>query len=101
MKDGWAKWCLRKAAGGLAPDDIIWRRDKMGFGTPEPDLVKYLALARSPGSALEGVAADYMDPEAVRGAMQAAVGSRVNKETVSRAFRCMVFNSWAAQFPVS
>lgn len=101
MKDGWAKWCLRKAAAGLAPDDIIWRRDKMGFGTPEPDLVKHLALARGPGTALEGVAADYMDPEALREVMQAAVGSRVNKETVSRAFRCMVFNSWAAQFPVS
>ena len=100
LKDGWAKWCLRKAAEGLAPRDIIWRRDKMGFGTPEPDLVKSLATSRAPGAALDGAAAKFIQPEALRSLMQAAV-SGAGKETVSRAFRCMVFNSWAAQFPVA
>jgi len=30
LKDGWAKWGLRKAVHGLTHDDIIWRRDRHG-----------------------------------------------------------------------
>ena len=25
----------RKAAEGLVPDEIVWRRDKLGFSTPQ------------------------------------------------------------------
>ena len=101
LKDGWAKWCLRKATAGLAPDDIIWRRDKMGFGTPEPMLVRHLLAQRGPEFAAEGVAADYLDPALVRQAMSAAAQEGANKEVILRAFRCMVFNSWARQFPLA
>lgn len=32
---GWGKQLLRQATGGLVPDPIRWRRDKVGFATPE------------------------------------------------------------------
>jgi len=35
MKDGWTKWALRKAFVGKLPDDIVWRKDKKGFTTPQ------------------------------------------------------------------
>ena len=100
LKAGWAKWCLRKAADGLAPQDIIWRRDKMGFGTPEAGLVQHLARAGGRAEDPGGVAADYIEPGAMRRVMAAAASGSADKEGVSLAFRCMVFNSWSAQFPV-
>jgi asparagine synthase (glutamine-hydrolysing) len=30
-RDGWSKWLLRLAMRGLLPEEILWRRDKIGF----------------------------------------------------------------------
>jgi asparagine synthase (glutamine-hydrolysing) len=35
IHDGWTKYLLRAGAGGLLPEKIRWRKDKMGFPTPE------------------------------------------------------------------
>jgi asparagine synthase (glutamine-hydrolysing) len=35
MRDGWSKWILRQAMNGKLPEQIRWRRDKMGYATPE------------------------------------------------------------------
>ncbi len=35
IHQGWTKWVLRKAMDGIAPREIVWRRDKVGFETPE------------------------------------------------------------------
>ena len=35
IHDGWSKYLLRRAMEGQLPSDIQWRRDKMGFVTPE------------------------------------------------------------------
>ena len=32
---GWSKFVQRKAAAGKLPDEIVWRRDKLGFTTPQ------------------------------------------------------------------
>lgn len=32
---GWAKWVQRMAMRDFLPQDIVWRRDKVGFETPE------------------------------------------------------------------
>ncbi len=101
LRDGWAKWCLRKAVHGLTHDDIIWRRDKMGFGTPEPLLVRELLAKRRATFALDGAAASYMDADKAQAALQAASREGASKEAVLLAFRCLVFDSWTRQFPVS
>jgi asparagine synthase (glutamine-hydrolysing) len=33
-RDGWLKWIQRKAIGNLLPDEIVWRRRKVGFAFP-------------------------------------------------------------------
>ena len=32
---GWSKFIQRNAAAGRLPDEIVWRRDKLGFATPQ------------------------------------------------------------------
>lgn len=34
LRHGWHKWILRKAMEGYIPNDILWRRVKMGFPYP-------------------------------------------------------------------
>ncbi|HAR97350.1 MAG TPA: asparagine synthase (glutamine-hydrolyzing) [Syntrophus sp. (in: bacteria)] len=34
LHDGWSKYILRRAAEGVIPDAVRWRRDKMGYDTP-------------------------------------------------------------------
>jgi asparagine synthase (glutamine-hydrolysing) len=35
IKDGWTKYILRKKAAKIIPEQITWRKDKMGFLTPQ------------------------------------------------------------------
>ena len=34
IRHGWHKWILRKAMEGLLPEDVLWRKRKMGFPFP-------------------------------------------------------------------
>jgi asparagine synthase (glutamine-hydrolysing) len=40
--NGWTKYVLRKSSENLLPADITWRKDKIGFATPEKDWVEKL-----------------------------------------------------------
>jgi asparagine synthase (glutamine-hydrolysing) len=42
IRDGWTKWVLRKAMEDIVPQEIVWRRDKIGFETPQNDWVAAL-----------------------------------------------------------
>jgi asparagine synthase (glutamine-hydrolysing) len=42
IHNGWSKHLLRNAMEGLLPKDIQWRKDKMGFVTPEEAWVQNL-----------------------------------------------------------
>jgi asparagine synthase (glutamine-hydrolysing) len=35
VKEGWTKWIHRAAFNGSLPDEIVWRRDKVAFATPQ------------------------------------------------------------------
>lgn len=35
MHEGWTKFLLRKAMDKKLPDEIVWRKDKVGFDTPQ------------------------------------------------------------------
>ena len=48
VRDGFSKHILRDAMEGLLPDDVRWRRDKLGFATPEKRwLLERAAFVRS------------------------------------------------------
>lgn len=35
IKQGWTKWILRKAMDNNLPNEIVWRKDKVGFEPPQ------------------------------------------------------------------
>jgi asparagine synthase (glutamine-hydrolysing) len=35
IHDGWTKYLARRAFDGILPDEIVWRRDKMGWPVPD------------------------------------------------------------------
>jgi len=35
IHDGWTKWLLRKAIDKKLPDEIVWRKDKVGYEPPQ------------------------------------------------------------------
>lgn len=37
LHDGWTKWLGRAAFAGRLPDEVVWRRDKMGWPIPEQE----------------------------------------------------------------
>lgn len=67
VHEGWSKWVLREAMRGMVPDEVLWRRDKVGFETPERAWVS--EWIRSEGAAYLGDdahAARYLDMAEVR-----------------------------------
>jgi asparagine synthase (glutamine-hydrolysing) len=47
IKNGWTKWILRKATTPLLPAEIAWRKDKVGFETPQKDWMQQAAVANT------------------------------------------------------
>lgn len=44
VRDGWHKWIVRKAVEDFLPQEVLWRRSKMGFPFPEK---RFFAESRS------------------------------------------------------
>ena len=43
IHDGWTKAILRESMAGTVPDSVLWRRDKLGFPTPETRWLREIA----------------------------------------------------------
>ena len=63
---GWTKWILRQSMDGIVPDDVIWRRDKVGFETPENDWIKRLLDSGPHLFDQTERSRKYLDPAGVR-----------------------------------
>ena len=50
IHEGWTKWLHRAAFVDMLPPEVVWRRDKVGFETPEQrdaiDVDQLLSLMR-------------------------------------------------------
>jgi asparagine synthase (glutamine-hydrolysing) len=63
VHQGWTKWILRQAMRDLVPSSIVWRRDKVGFETPESEWMETL-LSQSRGLLHQGAKSTaYVDIE--------------------------------------
>ncbi len=103
MKDlkihkGWAKWVLRRAGHGVVPEDILWRRDKMGFGTPEAHLVQVLAKASGARYLDAAISSGMVNGDGARKVIEAAKNGSTDKQEYLQAFRVMAAASWHSQF---
>lgn len=90
IHDGWAKWVLRRAMAGIVPDPIAWRRDKVGFETPE--LAWMRAWARGdPDTFSAGYSRPYLNLEVVR---QRLAGGMETDADARTAWRWVNLETW-------
>jgi asparagine synthase (glutamine-hydrolysing) len=94
IRDGWTKWIQRLAMEGKLPAEVVWRRDKVGFETPEKEWFRsgkqHLMDILNSSSA----AGDYLDMEWVR---REAPGLIDVGET-GRVWRWVNFSLWLERF---
>jgi len=63
---GWTKWVLRQAMQGIVPDEIVWRRDKVGFETPERDWVRHWLSQQPDIFGDDALSRHYLNMRAIR-----------------------------------
>ncbi len=44
VNDGWSKYVLRKSMEGVLPDEITWRKDKIGYEPPQKKWMEHPAM---------------------------------------------------------
>ena len=94
IKYGWTKWIQRQAVSTLLPHDIVWRRDKVGFETPEQQWFRagksqLLDILQSYNQA-----ADYLDMSYVR---REAPGL-IDAGDTAQVWRWLNLTLWLRQF---
>ena len=96
LKHGWTKWALRKAVSGLVPDEVAWRKDKVGFETPEHELVPAVYRARQerltdPGSRI----GQFCDVRRIdKLGRYVLTGKRVSLRHYRNLWRILCLQSW-------
>jgi asparagine synthase (glutamine-hydrolysing) len=99
ISHGWPKWVLREAGKGLVQEDILWRRDKMGFGTPESEYVRTLAQSWiNRGQKFERSAGWLRIAEADAIIHRTAAGTTRNRVEEGMALRLMGVETWLQAF---
>jgi len=97
IRDGWTKWVLRRAAERRLPEEVTWRRGKIGFETPERRW-----LANWPGGLPVAETVDaldrYVNPHRAGSALRSAAAGTARGETSALAWRLLVAASWIRQW---
>ncbi len=98
IRDGWSKYLLRRAMQNILPGEIQWRRDKMGFVTPEQDwLSSLLPDLRRVLSANELRSVRFVDPSS----LQASLAGQSRNLQSSDLWRLINLELWMHTFEVS
>jgi asparagine synthase (glutamine-hydrolysing) len=45
IRQGWTKWILRKSMEHYLPQDVVWRKDKVGFEPPQKAWMQHKEVA--------------------------------------------------------
>ncbi len=92
IRQGWTKWILRKAAEQRLPDEIVWRKDKIGFETPQEEWFTTLLAGGAPWFADGARSGAYVDLAAVR--HQLAALRKEHKPNRSLLWRLINLETW-------
>jgi asparagine synthase (glutamine-hydrolysing) len=97
VRDGWTKWVFRRAMDQRLPRGIQWRKDKMGFVTPEGVWMRqgqqHLASALSG----ELQSASFLNPHALREHLDGYVGGTNESARYTDVFRWYILETWMRQ----
>jgi asparagine synthase (glutamine-hydrolysing) len=94
---GWTKWPLREAMRGLVPDDVLWRRDKVGFETPEEEWLLQWQGANPDLFGAGALSGEYLNLDAVR---KKITGWRTGEANIHIVWRWINFELWLRMWKV-
>jgi len=97
MRDGWTKWVFRKSQQDRLPPSVQWRKDKLGFVTPEGIWLKQGQehLQAMLGGELRS--ADYLDTGKIRSQLESYLGNINENAFYTDVFRWYVLELWMRQ----
>src|SRR5207244_13504885 len=94
IHQAWTKAVLREAMEGILPEEIRWRRDKMGFVTPEDQWLRtsLRELVRDTLADARTRMRGYLNIKAAQRAFESHVAGRTNIGTTI--WRCVNVELW-------
>ena len=99
--DGWTKWILRQSMDGRVPGEILWRRDKVGFETPEESLLRQVARLRPDIFGPDCEAARWCDWRRLQERWQAlGEGNSPGTRGVRLLWRALSLDRWLSVFRI-
>jgi asparagine synthase (glutamine-hydrolysing) len=94
VRDGWTKYVFRRAMEGRLPREVQWRKDKMGFVTPEGEWLHRGRAHVVDMLSGELVAANYLDAPALRARLDSYVNTTSRKVHTTDVFRWYILELW-------
>lgn len=98
IRHGWAKWVLRKAMHGRAPEHILWRKDKIGFETPDVSMAQTMLKDRAGRLLSSQFLAEFLDPEVMGKLITRVQSGEASRDEGRVVWRWLVIESWHQQF---
>ncbi len=99
IRRGWTKWVLREAMRDRVPRRVLWRRDKVGFETPELLFARRMLAARAGVELSESPLLErFLEPAAVRATCRRVAGGGGSAGEGRMVWRWLVLESWYRQF---
>lgn len=95
---GWTKWVLRKAMCGRVPESILWRRDKIGFETPDVKMAQRLMAESGRDPVGSEFLQQYLDPSLMQPICDRVKDGSASQDEGKLVWRWMVLDSWQRQF---
>ncbi len=91
IRNGWTKYALRSAFSENLPDEVVWRRKKVGFGVPGAAWADHLTECGLGSLGPHSPAHDYLDMANI-GRLQAKPGG--NLSAAAPLWRCQNLDLW-------
>ncbi len=96
---GWTKWVLRKALENYVPKEVLWKKDKVGFETPEREMVRQVLRQNQQRLFQCELLLEFLDPAQMEAACQQLLSSNQPDQVLERmVWRWLVIESWYRQF---
>ncbi len=90
INQGWTKWILRRAMERIVPSEVVWRRDKVGFGTPMVDWVSEWIRQEPEYLGQGSLLTTYLNPQNLQ-----ALTSRPDlTRNFQLVWRCIALEAW-------
>jgi asparagine synthase (glutamine-hydrolysing) len=96
IKDGYSKYILRKAFEGKIPESVLWRKDKMGYVTPNRKWISEIASEVYPYFEQSGLSA-YFDKNKLETDLLKLLNNK-NATDNPRVFKLVAFAVWFKLF---